>query len=158
MGKILVTGASGNVGRYVAEELLKMGEMIVCAGKSKTSFVDAADVGLAVATLLHSAEKYQNTAHIITGPEAMNYYQIAEILSAVTGRKICYAKPGFCRYRRYYIENRGFAKAYINVTVALYFMTRMGTAKAVTDGFYRLTGEQPRTFLTFAQANKLAFM
>lgn len=32
MGKILVTGASGNVGSYVADYLLGLGEEVVCAG------------------------------------------------------------------------------------------------------------------------------
>lgn len=31
MGKVMVTGASGNVGRYVVEELLKLGETVVAA-------------------------------------------------------------------------------------------------------------------------------
>lgn len=46
----------------------------------------------------------------------------------------------------------------MNVTVALYFMTRMGTAKDVTDGFYKLTGKQPRTFEDFAKENIKAFV
>lgn len=37
-------------------------------------------------------------------------------------------------------------------------MTRMGTAKAVTDEFYELTGMQPRTFEEFARENTEAFM
>lgn len=33
--KILVTGASGNVGTYVVQELLNMGEEVVAAGTDK---------------------------------------------------------------------------------------------------------------------------
>jgi len=138
-------------------DIREKNEIFIPAGKSKTSFIDAADIGFATAVLLHEPEKYKNTAHTITGPEALDYYEVAEILSKVVGRKITYAKPGFLRYRSYYIKKRGLEKGYVNVTVALYFMTRMGTAKEVTNGFYELTGRKPRTLEDFAKDNIQSF-
>ncbi|WP_300381941.1 SDR family oxidoreductase [Clostridium sp.] len=134
-------------------EIKEKNEIFVPAGKSKTSFIDAADIGLATAILLHEPKKYKNTAHTITGPEALDYFQVADILSKVLGKKITYANPGYLKYRNYYINKRGLDKTYVNVTVALYFMTRMGTAKEVTNGFYNLTGKNPRTFEEFAKDN-----
>lgn len=147
-----------NLSGIHAFEIKERQEIFVPAGKSKTSFIDAADIGLSIATLLASPEKYINTAHTITGPEALDYYQIAKILSDVLGKKITYKRPGYLRYRSEYIKKRGLDKEYVNVTVALYFMTRMGTAKAVTQGFNELTGKQPRNFREFAIANKEAFI
>lgn len=147
-----------NISGIHSEEIREKDKVFIPAGKSKTSFIDVADIGLAIAVLLHEPEKYKNTAHTITGAEALNYYQVSEILSRITGRKITYDNPGYLKYRSYYIKKRGFDKGYVNVTVALYFMTRMGTAKDVTDEFYRLTGKQPRTFEEFARANIEAFM
>ncbi|WP_243156478.1 SDR family oxidoreductase [Clostridium sp. C8-1-8] len=138
-------------------EIREKNEIFVPAGKSITSFIDAADIGLATAILLNNPEKYKNTAHTITGSEALNYFQVAEILSRVVGRKITYVKPGYLKYRSYYIKKRGLDKAYVNVTVALYFMTRMGTAKEVTNNFYELTGKSPRTFEEFARDNIKCF-
>lgn len=51
------------------EEVIERNEIFVPAGKSKTSFIDVADIGFAVATLLHNANQYRNTAHTIIGPE-----------------------------------------------------------------------------------------
>lgn len=147
-----------NVSGVHSVEIRDMDKIFVPAGNSKTSFIDAADIGLSIATLLHNANQYKNTAYTITGPQALSYYEVAEILSRVTGRKITYAKPGYLQYRSYYTKKRGLDKEYVNVTVALYFMTRMGTAKAVTDGFFKLTGKQPRRFEDFAEENKSAFM
>lgn len=147
-----------NVSGIHSVEIREQDKIFVPAGNSKTSFIDAADIGLSVATLLHNTEQYKNTAHTITGPQALTYYEVAEILSRVTGRKITFAKPGYLRYRSHYIKKRGLDKEYVNVTVALYFMTRMGTAKAVTDGFFKLTGKQPRSFEDFATENKSLFM
>jgi hypothetical protein len=92
------------------------------------------------------------------GQEALDYYDIARILTKVTGRLIQYSKPGFLKYRRHMIKHRNLDKKYVNVTVALYFMTRMGTAKGVTQEFFELTGKKPRTFETFARDNREAFM
>lgn len=147
-----------NVSGVHSVEIKERNEIFIPAGNSKTSFIDAADIGLSIATLLNEPEKYRNTAHTITGPESLDYYQIAEILSDVTGKKITYKKPGFLKYRNYYIKKRGLDKNYVNVTVALYFMTRMGTAKMVTDEFYELTGRKPRTFHEFANDNVDCFI
>jgi uncharacterized protein YbjT (DUF2867 family) len=146
-----------NVSGIHSVEIREQDKIFIPAGKSKTSFIDAADIGLSTAVLLHEPDKYANSAHTITGPEALDYYQVAEILSEVTERKITYDKPGYLKYRSYYIKNRGLDKGYVNVTVALYFMTRMGTAKEVTDEFYKLTGKKPRTFQDFARENIEAF-
>jgi len=147
-----------NVSGIHSAEIKEKDKIFIPAGKSKTSFIDATDIGLAIATVLHDPVKNKNTAHTITGPEALNYNQIAEILSRVTGRKITYDKPGYLKYRNYYIKKRGLDKVYVNVTVALYFMTRMGTAKDVTSEFYNLTGKHPRAFEDFARENIKAFM
>ncbi len=142
-----------NISGIHALEIKEENQIFVPAGRSKTSFIDAKDIGLAIATVLHLPEKYSNTAHTITGPQALDYYQVAEILSEVLGRKIVYAKPSYLKYRSVYIKKRGLDKNYVNVTVMLYFMTRMGTAKKVTDEFERLTGRKPRTFKEFALEN-----
>ncbi|ALC92333.1 NmrA family transcriptional regulator [Bacillus sp. FJAT-18017] len=139
-------------------EIREMDQIFVPAGKSKTSFIDAEDIGLAAATLLNNPGKYKNTAYTITGKEALDYYEVANILSKVTGREITYRKPGYLKYRSHYIKKRGLPKDYVNVTVALYFMTRMGTAEAVTDDFVKLTGRQPRSFKEFARTNINCFI
>ena len=147
-----------NISGIHSIEIKEKNEIFVPAGKSKTSFIDAADIGLSVATLLHKPEKHKNKAYTITGSESLNYYQIAETLSELTGKKIIYKKPSFLKYRNYYIKNRGLDKEYVNVTVALYFMTRMGTAKMVTNEFYELTGRKPRTFHEFVRGNIDSFV
>lgn len=147
-----------NISGVHAKEIREMDKIIIPAGKSKTSFIDAADIGLAIATVLANSDRYKNTSHTITGPAALDYYDVAKILTKTTGRLITYDKPGFLKYRWHMLKNRDLDKKYVNVTVALYFMTRMGTAKAVTDEFFKLTGKKPRTFEKFAIENKEAFM
>lgn len=138
-------------------EIKMRNEIFVPAGKSKTSFIDADDIGQAVAKVLSQPVLHQGKAYTLTGSEALDYCQIADLLSEVTGRRITYANPGLLKYRRDYIHNRRLESAYVNITVALYVMTRLGTAQAVTNDFYSLTGQQPKSFMAFAEANKNAF-
>ncbi|WP_423189803.1 SDR family oxidoreductase [Alkalibacterium sp. f15] len=147
-----------NLSGIHSKEIIENNEIFIPAGKSKTSFIDAKDIGLSAATVLHEAEKYKNTTHTITGPDSLSYFEIAEILGQVTDKNIIYRNPSFIRYWLYYVNKRGLDKNYVNVTVALYFMTRMGTAKSVTSEFEQLTGKPPRTFKEFAADNFDSFM
>ncbi len=147
-----------NLSGIHAEEIRGQNQIFIPAGKSRTSFIDAADIGLAAAVLLHEPQRYANTAHTLTGAESLDYYQAAEILSELTGRRITYARPGLLKYRRYYIRQRRLDKAYVNVTLALYLMTRMGTAEAVTNEFQQLTGRAPRSFRDFVAENLQSFV
>ena len=146
-----------NVSGIHADEIREKNEIFIPAGKSKTSFIDAKDIGEAIATILMSPDEHLNKSYTLTGPEALDYDDIAKILTKVTGRKISYARPGFLKYRNYYINQRNLDKDYVNVTVALYFMTRIGMAKAVTKDFYELMGKEPRTFEEFARENLASF-
>ncbi len=146
-----------NVSGIHSWEIKNHSQIFIPAGKSKTSFIDAADIGLATATILKSPERFKNTAHTITGPEALDYGQVAEILTKVTGREIKYMSPSLLKYRHRYIKQRGLDKSYVNVTVALYLMTRLGTAKAITDDFKMITGQEPTPFEAFVRANIQAF-
>jgi len=138
-------------------EIQKNGEIFIPAGKSKCSFIDAQDIGYATAFLLAHPDLYQNTAHTLTGSESLDYNQVAEIMTRILGRTICYRKPSILRYRKHMIEVRGLDKGYVNVTVMLYLMTRLGTAKKITDDFEKLTGRKPRLFETFVKENAAVF-
>jgi uncharacterized protein YbjT (DUF2867 family) len=142
-----------NISGVHAQEIVERDEIFIPAGRSKTSFIDTDNIGEAAATVLCAPDNYQNTAYTITGPEALDYYQIADILSRVLGRSIRYANPGFLKYRHHYIHHRGLPAAYVNVTVMLYLMTRLGAAKHVTDEYEKLTGHKPTSFEDFARAH-----
>lgn len=143
-----------NLSGVHAYEIKEYNQIFVPAGKSKTSFIDAKDIGLGIATVLSSPHKHINTTYTITGPESLTYQAIAKILSNILKRDITYAKPSFLKYRKRYIKKRGLDKSYVNITLILYFMTRMGTAKKVTNDFELLTGNKARSFKTFAEENK----
>lgn len=139
------------------KEIQENGEIFIPAGRSRCSFIDAKDIGLVVANLLTNPEKYSKTTHTVTGPESLDYYQIADIFTKVLGRRIIYHKPSIFEFRNQ-MQKRGFDKKYISVTTMLYLMTRLGTANKVTADFERIIGKKPRSFEIFAAENKKIFI
>lgn len=146
-----------NISGIHVEEIKFKDVIYVPAGNSKTSFIDASDIGCAIALILHNYKEHINTKFTLTGSEALDYHQVATILSNVLGRTIRYAKPSFLKYRNYYINQRKLDKKYVNVTVALYFMTRMGTAKLITNDYVELVGKEPNRFEDFVRNNITSF-
>lgn len=138
-----------NISGIHSNEIRENDEIWVPASKSKTSFIDAQDIGHAISKILHNSVDHINKAYTLTGSVALDYYEIANILSKTTQRTIIYRNPGFIQYRNYYINHRKLDKQYVNVTLGLYLITRMGNAKRVTDDYYIITGKNPTTFSEF---------
>lgn len=138
-----------NISGVHANEIKAQNKVFVPAGRSQTSFIDARDIGLAVATVLHQPQKHIKKAYTLTGKEALTYDQVAQILSNLTGKEVVYDRPNMLAYRKYYIENRQLDPAYVTVTMMLYLMTRLGTAKSVTKDFTTITGKEPTSFKQF---------
>ncbi len=142
-----------NISGVHAFEIKYFDRIVVPVRKALTSFIDAEDIGELVAKVLSEPEKHINQAYAITGPEALNYEQVAQILTKQLGRTITYADPDPALAKKYWIEVRGLDKEYATVMGMLYMITRMGNAKAVTDGFEKVMGKKPRSFESFALRN-----
>ena len=57
---------------------------------AKVSLVDVRDIAAVAVKSLTDEDLHKNKTHLITGPEALSYHQVAEILSNRIGRKINY--------------------------------------------------------------------
>ncbi len=135
------------------KEIKDNNEIFIPAGRSRCSFIDAMDIGEAIATILYNSENYKNTTHTITGMERLDYYEIADILSYELNRNITYTKPNSLKFRNYMIKTRKLDKEYVNVMVMLYFMTKMKAGEKITTEFEEIVGRKPTTFRTFVKNN-----
>lgn len=146
-----------NLSGVHAFEIKHFNRIVVPVKQALTSFIDAEDVGELTATVLMHPEKHQNQAYAITGAEALNYVQVAGILSDVLDRTITYADPAPRLAKQYWINVRGLDPEYAKVMGMLYMMTRMGTAKQTTAVFEQVMGKKPQTFRQFAEKNREAW-
>ncbi|WP_289292183.1 NmrA family NAD(P)-binding protein [Sporofaciens musculi] len=142
-----------NISGVHAFEIKHFNRIVVPVKKALTSFIDAEDIGEITAKVLSEPEAHQNKAYSITGPEAIDYWQAAEILSKELGREIKYVNPNPSFAKKYWIEIRGLEKEYCTVMGILYMMTRFGTAKEVTSVFEQIMGKKPRSFQQFVKKN-----
>lgn len=146
-----------NMSGVHAFEIKNFNRIVVPVSNALTSFIDAKDIGEITAKVLSEPELHRNKGYSITGPEAIDYWQVAKILSKELGREIIYTNPKPSFAKNYWINIRGMEREYCNVMGMLYMMTRFGTAKKVTSVFELVMGKKPRTFQQFANENSGAW-
>ncbi len=134
------------------KEIKERSEIFVPVGNAKTSFIDVRDIG-AVAARILTEEGHTGKNYDLTGAEALDYWQAANILSDALGRKITYQNPNVVKF---FVETvrRGAAISYALVITGLYTSTRYGMAKIVTDCVKQITGRPPNSFKQFTEDYK----
>jgi uncharacterized protein YbjT (DUF2867 family) len=123
------------------EEIRQRDEIYIPVGKARTSFIDVRDIA-AVAALALTVDGHANQAYDLTGGEALDYHQVADLFSEILGRKIEYKHPAVWQYAAYQLQH-GQPLAYTLVTAWLYNNTRRGMAERVTGEVQRLLGRSP---------------
>jgi uncharacterized protein YbjT (DUF2867 family) len=138
------------------EEIRDRHEIFIPAGKGKTNFIDTRDIGEVIAKVLAEGEPHIGTSYELTGTTSYTYYEVAELLSQITGKRISYTSPGmFTFYRKK--KKEGLAPSFILVMIALYTVARLGKADATTSTFQELTGHEPISLEEFVRDYKDTF-
>lgn len=125
--------------------------IMVPAGDGATAFVDVRDVAAIAAAALLTPEQHHNTAWTPTGPQALTYGEVAEVLTDVLGRPVSYARPGLVRYARHARTVLEMPWGMVAVTSAIYTIARLGRAGGLTGDVLVVTGRDPVTFREFAE-------
>jgi uncharacterized protein YbjT (DUF2867 family) len=131
------------------------GAFYVPLGDSKTSFVDTRDIAAVGVTALTN-NGYENKAYDITGPAAVSNYEIADILSIETGRKIAYVDISDGDARRA-MKDLGMDEWMVEVLMELYGFQKAGYASMVSPNVQEVTGRKS-TFTQFVRDNIEAFV
>ncbi|MBN2048394.1 MAG: SDR family oxidoreductase [Anaerolineaceae bacterium] len=124
-------------------EIRQQDELIVPVGRGKLSWIDTRDIAQVAVTVL-TQPAHDNQIYQLTGPESLDYEQVAARLSTALGRKIEYNHPSILRFIRYQ-RQLGTPLPFILVMVGLYTASRFGASAHITDTFQRLTGRPPRS-------------
>lgn len=143
-----------NLSTTHASDIRDHDRIIVPAGRGLTAFVAAYDVAsVATQALLHPLD-HQGRAWTPTGPAALSYYEIADTLSDVLGRRIDYTKPGLVRYFAHAVRDLGMPMPMAAVTSAIYTVARLGKAGRLTSDVHTVTGQAPMSFAQWAAEHK----
>jgi uncharacterized protein YbjT (DUF2867 family) len=131
------------------DEISVRSEIFVPAGRGKTSFIDVRDIA-AVAALALTEDGHANQIYELTGDEALDYYQVADQLSVVLGRRITYQRPGLLNFVRRQ-RARGAPWPFVLVMAGIYTTARLGLAGRLTGDVRRLLGRAPISFRQYAE-------
>lgn len=141
----------------LGEGIRREGAIFGISAHGKVGFVALADVAQAAATALaeegHSGQNYE-----LTGPAALDLYEVAAIFSEVLGREIRYVDLPDAEFARLLTEYGGFSPEAAELQVLCHLrLWRKGNAEKVTDTFERLTGRKPTPLADWVQAHASAF-
>lgn len=143
-----------NLATVHGHEVREHAELLVPAGRGATSFVDARDVAaVAAAALLDLGHP---EAYDLTGPEALDYHEVATLLTDVLGRPITYPEPSvleFVSQRR----TRGDPWPFVLLMVGLYTTVRLGLGDRLTDDVERVLGRPPQSLREYLEDHVEAF-
>lgn len=126
------------------------------AEDAKVSIVDVRDIAAMAVKALLDKNGHHNKTYLITGPEALSYYQAAEILSNATGKKIVYINISE-EEARGALKEMGMDDWLISTILELYTYYTKGYASQVSSAVEEVTGKRPITFAQFARDNVDAF-
>jgi uncharacterized protein YbjT (DUF2867 family) len=121
-------------------EIRDQDEIFIPVGKARTSFIDVRDIA-AVAAVALTQPGHANQAYDLTGSEALDYDQVADLFTQVLGRKITYKNPSSAAFLLR--QARKYPLMFALVTTWLYSNTRGGMADVVTGEVRRITGREP---------------
>lgn len=127
---------------------IERGEIYLPSKKAKFNWVDANDIGRAIATILENPKSHLNRAYVITGHEQLDFEEVADMIARVTGKPMRFTSPSlpsfFLRKLR-----EGERISMILVLAMLHFMPRFVTIPPLSKDYEALTGRQPLTLEEF---------
>ncbi|TCP66546.1 ergot alkaloid biosynthesis protein [Baia soyae] len=128
------------------------GVMITATGgNARVGFVDADDIAeVAVCSL--TDKKPHNTSHVITGPEALSYSEVADIIGSIVAREIKHVDISTEKLRDMMV-GVGMPEDYASILAGMEEGIRNGLEDRVTDTVERVTGRAPRSLRDFVVAN-----
>jgi uncharacterized protein YbjT (DUF2867 family) len=138
-----------------AQPVADQGILYGMTGEGRVAFIDTRDIAAVAAELLTNPG-HQGTSYTLTGPEALSAAEVAERLSAATGRQVRYVDVGADGFRQA-LAGAGMPGWLVDGVVEGNTMLAAGHGATVTDEVARLTGRPPRTFAQFAADHQGAF-
>ena len=132
------------------------------AGEGKVSFVDVRDLGEVAAKLLVTynnhgkRSQHENNAYVVTGPEALSYSQVAQIISKEIRRMISYIDTPEENARKA-MKSMGMEDWLIDSILEEFYNTKVGNRSKTTNTVEQIIGRKPNSFARFVRDYADAF-
>lgn len=139
------------------KDLVEKHRIFLPAGKARFTLIDVRDVGRAAAVVLQHPELHHNKAYVLTNNEALNFEEMAAILSRATGRAVRYHSPSLLRFI-FEKKREGLDLSFILVMILLHYVPRFQQTPPITQDLQLLTGSEGISFESFVRENQNLMM
>lgn len=124
-------------------------EIFVPAGRGKTSFIDSRDVAEVAVSIMADPAPHAGQSYLLTGPQSLDYFEVAALFSAELGRPIRYANPSMAAFwMRLWPRVTWDTLTFMSI---VYMLTRFGKNAPLSGDLARLLGRAPRTMADFVR-------
>ena len=145
-----------NLSTTHCQDIRDNNEIFVPAGQGKTSFIDVRDIA-SVAVKVMTEPGHENKAYPLTGSNALDYYEVAEMFTRILGRQIVYTNPSMFKFA-WRMYRRGLKIEFIAVMLGIYTTARLGLAAKVTEDVRHLLQRSPISMSEFVQDYRASWM
>jgi uncharacterized protein YbjT (DUF2867 family) len=116
-------------------------------GIGMINFIDVRDIAESIVEVLMNPG-HESKAYELTGPEPLDFYQIAKMFSNELGREIKYTRPSVIRFVRQKLVDKKHLLIVVTLST-LYYTARSGKMSYKTADILKLTGHEPRSLQSF---------
>ncbi|MFP4636184.1 MAG: SDR family oxidoreductase [Nitriliruptoraceae bacterium] len=142
-----------NLGSAYRDDLRDADRIHLPAGDGRVAFVDVRDLGELAADILTEPAAHRAEAYTLTGPEALSFEEVAQLLTVELGRPIRYEPasiPGYLRHLR----AQGHSLGRCAVQTLLHAGLRRGDAAEVDPTLERLLDHPPRRLRDYVRDHR----
>jgi uncharacterized protein YbjT (DUF2867 family) len=122
-----------------AIDIAKYDELFIPANRGRTTFIDSRDVAAVAIEVIRNPAAHVRKEYLLTGPESLDFYEVAEIFTEVMGRKITYTNPILPKFWMR-MGKRGVTLDAIIFMTIVYNLTRAGMNNPMTTSVQDILG------------------
>ncbi|MFR9730384.1 ergot alkaloid biosynthesis protein [Saccharopolyspora sp. MS10] len=134
----------------LAAGLRERGELVGATGDGKVGWIDAEDIAAVAARLLTGPAPAGE--HLLTGPGALSYGEVAELITGLTGRPVRH-RPVSVAEQAAMFGATGLPPAFAGRLAEIYGAIADGAEDLVTGAVEEITGRPPRSLREFVRAH-----
>lgn len=134
---------------WQAQSIHTDGRFYLAAGDARQSMIDVRDIAEATVEIL-TGERHLDKVYNLTGPESLNYDDVARILSRVTGRSVAYVPVSEDDVRESLLS-AGMPGWNADALAEIQSLFGSGSYAPVEPDLAGILGRPPRSFERFAQ-------
>ena len=123
------------------------------AGRGRVAFIDVRDLGDVAATVFADPAAHRSAGYTLTGSQAVDFEEVAAVLTRELGRPIRYEPAGVLAYLRH-LKGQGLPAPQVLVQAILHTGLRRGQAQGVDPTLAALLGHSPRTLAQYVHDHR----